>query len=380
MKITVVCSYPPPYAGMSIYADRFSAYLTEKGHDCKVIDIGRGKEKDKAKHVLSPSGGRFLKFFSAMWLILRNPCDVVHVNCSSYGNFWGSQAICVFTSFLSCKTVLTIHGGKFPKRVAELGKLGLFMARFGLSFPDFVIAVNDEIERVVRRLGVPENRTAVIPVFCLAYLSDTVPKSLLPAEYLDFSHSRHPILISATGTEQAYGFESLIQALSKLKQDYPDAGLFVLGIDKSSSKHAQMVEALRLADDVLFAGDVIHPITLTLCKELSDVIIRPALADGDSSFVREAIALRKPVVASDTDFRPKGPIIFKKGDPDDLASKIDYAIKNADSIVAELESIDHPDRFAETVELYERVLASSGGKRAKDRNRSISQSDTSDSK
>ena len=94
--VVIICSYPPPYAGMAIYAERLSAYLLERGFDCKVIDVGRDKTRGKAEHVLRPLGGRLLKYFSAMWLLVQNQADIVHINCSSYGNFWASMLVGAF--------------------------------------------------------------------------------------------------------------------------------------------------------------------------------------------------------------------------------------------------------------------------------------------
>ena len=77
LRITVICSYPPPYAGMSIYAERFSAFLINKGFNCKVIDIGPDKASRKAGHVVAPRGGRILKYFSAMCLNLNDRAELV---------------------------------------------------------------------------------------------------------------------------------------------------------------------------------------------------------------------------------------------------------------------------------------------------------------
>src|SRR5205085_11930594 len=48
--------------------------------------------------------------------------------------------------------------------------------------------------------------------------------------------------------------------------------------------------------------------------------------DGDASSVREALAMGVRVVASDTDFRPRGVRLFPKGDADALADAIDKAL------------------------------------------------------
>ena len=52
------------------------------------------------------------------------------------------------------------------------------------------------------------------------------------------------------------------------------------------------------------------------------MVVRSTFADGDAITVREALDLGVPVVASDTDFRPAGVVLFRKGDAVDLLEKL----------------------------------------------------------
>nr|HDM59340.1 glycosyltransferase [Bacillota bacterium] len=354
--VVIICSYPPPYAGMAIYAERLSAYLLERGFDCKVIDVGRDKTRGKAEHVLRPFGGRVLKYFSAMWLLLRCRADVLHINCSSYGNFWASMLVGAFGKIIGRKVLLTVHGGSFPKRVSGFGLIRRVCARIGLSFPDAVICVNDQIEAAVRSLGVPQQRIKLIPAFCLHYLSDTVAREQIPNTVVAFCESHDRVLVSGISLESAYGWRTLIDATDVLRATLPNIGLVIMGSGVDADKCAEMIAARGLSGNVLMAGDLPHPLALTICKEFADIMVRPTLVDGDSSFVREGIALGKPTVASDTDFRPEGVILFKKGDAQDLAEKVEYALEHKEEIEAQLKEIEHPDYFAETLEVYERLL------------------------
>ena len=58
----------------------------------------------------------------------------------------------------------------------------------------------------------------------------------------------------------------------------------------------------------------------------SDVFLRPALEDGDSISVREALAMGIPVVASRVGTRPPGTILFRKGDKTDLVDKLESVL------------------------------------------------------
>ena len=362
-RIAIVCSYPPPYAGMSIYAERLSSYLAERGFDCKVIDIGRENKPGKAAHVLTPRGGRLLKYFFAMWLLARYPADIVHVNCSSYGNLWGSLALCAFCRMLGRNTILGVRGGSFPKRIIGFGRLKRAIVGRALALCDKVICVNSEIRSAVLSLGIHESRLRLIPAFCLHYLSDTVPIEALPDGLVRFCRSHSPVLVSGIALEQAYGWEVSVDAIGALRAKLPEVGLIIMGTGADRPECERLIASNGLSNDVLLAGDLPHPVALTICKEFADIMVRPTFVDGDSSFVREGIALCKPVVASDTDFRPEGVVLFKKGDAEDLAEKVEYALEHSAKIVEELRKMDHPDYFAKTVELYESLLSQRRGHR-----------------
>jgi glycogen(starch) synthase len=142
----------------------------------------------------------------------------------------------------------------------------------------------------------------------------------LPANFESWSHEHHPVISTAMFYRPEYGFELLLQAISKLRRKHPRLGCVVMG--DSESRPA------GLPQHVLATGDVTHDACLAVIAR-SDIFIRPTLSDGDAISVREAIALGTPVVASDVVSRPKGTFCFKTGDAGDLALKIEYVLSGA---------------------------------------------------
>ena len=69
--------------------------------------------------------------------------------------------------------------------------------------------------------------------------------------------------------------------------------------------------------------------------------------------MREALALGIPVVASDTDFRPEGVMLFRRGDVDDLAAVLARALQHPAGTVRD----GDPDRgaFDRLLGIYDRV-------------------------
>jgi hypothetical protein len=60
--------------------------------------------------------------------------------------------------------------------------------------------------------------------------------------------------------------------------------------------------------------------------ELSDIVIRPTNADGDSLSIREALYFQKPIIASDVVKRPTGTITFKTRNFDDFMLQLKNCI------------------------------------------------------
>ena len=153
--------------------------------------------------------------------------------------------------------------------------------------------------------------------------------------------------------EPVYGWSLLVEAFEQIQALHPNAGLVIMGEGREMSACRELVQSKHLDGRVLLTGDLVHPTAVTLCREFADVMVRPTLVDGDSTFVREGIALKVPIVASNTDFRPEGTILFEKGNARDLADKIQYSLLNEASIKRRLKSVEHPDNFQKTLEIIE---------------------------
>jgi hypothetical protein len=91
---------------------------------------------------------------------------------------------------------------------------------------------------------------------------------------------------------------------------------------------AKVVE-LGLQDSVYFNTDT--GVFLPVLAEAS-VLIRPTATDGDANSIREALSLGIPVVASDVVTRPKGCLLHRNRDIDDLESVTRHALSNSRKI------------------------------------------------
>jgi glycosyltransferase involved in cell wall biosynthesis len=86
-----------------------------------------------------------------------------------------------------------------------------------------------------------------------------------------------------------------------------------------------MASARGLAGAVHLMGELPRQRALAIVAAC-DVFVRPTLADGDAISVREALALGRPVVASDVGARPAGVRLFPAGDAEACAELLFHTV------------------------------------------------------
>jgi glycosyltransferase involved in cell wall biosynthesis len=143
----------------------------------------------------------------------------------------------------------------------------------------------------------------------------------LPDDIEAFLNNHRPVICCTGFYETVYGFELAITGIKKLKDRYSNIGLIIIANKTNAQKYEKMIAEYGLCNNVFLCDDLGHEECLTIIKR-SSVFLRPTMYDGDSISVREALMLRTPVVASDTEFRPEGVFIFRKGDLKDMVDKL----------------------------------------------------------
>jgi len=118
-----------------------------------------------------------------------------------------------------------------------------------------------------------------------------------------------------------YGFDLLVEAVARLRRDYPHIGLLAMGSGGEPGDAEALLRRRGLYESVHLAGDMDHDECLKAISR-SDVFLRPTRADGDSISVREAVALGIPTVASRVGHRPEGVRMFPVGDVEALVESV----------------------------------------------------------
>ena len=317
MRVLQLGPYPPPYGGVQTNLVAIRSFLLRKGIPCAVINVTRHRKAD-ADEVYYPANA-----FELLRLLGRLRYDIIHQH------FGGMLTTRILGLSLACtlrpgvKSVMTFHSGGFPSTPEGMALGPNSFAGFVLRRFDGLIAVNQEIMDFFRRLWVSSDRARLISPY--SFLADG-DSAVLPAPVADFFASHDPVFISAGQLEPEYDLEQQIDALPRVREKFPKAGLLLLGSGSIENDLRARIEARQCAQDVLLAGDVAHGATVEAMSR-SRILLRTTWYDGDAISVREAMQVGTPVIATNTALRPDGIRLVPKSNLDALIRAIEEELQ-----------------------------------------------------
>jgi glycosyltransferase involved in cell wall biosynthesis len=304
--------YPPPVGGVSTHVKRFVAFLRTRSVSFEFAHPNRASESGFPQ--LDP-----LQFFRRA---LESKARVVHVHDLQH------RGMHVILSVLSLafrkKIVITIHNEWFAENYRRLHGFRRLAARLCYTSVTRIISVNSEADF----LFVPPDRIVHIPAF-LPPTPEERDASMLPASIHEL-RERMRILLTANAFRilfreghDLYGLDLSIDLMRRLQDDgINDVGLVFVIPDVGDQEYLdsmrERIGRLGLQDRFLLVTEAIpYPAVIDIC----DVFVRPTTSDGDAISVREALYAGVPTIASDAVRRPKGTVLFRSRDCDDLFAK-----------------------------------------------------------
>lgn len=287
------------------------AFLLKQGIPCSVINITRHRKPD-ADGVYYPKGPAQL-----IQLLARLEFDLLHLHI---GGMLSNRLLAlslVCARWPGTKSVMTFHSGGFPSTPQGQALGHSSFAGFVLRSFDGIIGVNDEIIGFLRRLGVrPERARLISPYAFLGGDGATLPPALE-----NFFASHNPVLTSVGLLEPEYDLPLQIDALTPVRQKFPNAGLLMIGSGSLELSLREKISGSPSAAHILLPGDVPHSSTMQAMQR-SRAILRTTLYDGDALSVREALQLGTAVIATDNGMRPVGVRLIPKSDLEALVASI----------------------------------------------------------
>jgi glycosyltransferase involved in cell wall biosynthesis len=311
--VLLVGPVPPPPGGVATHVRELARALEAREVPVAIVD---------PRHDAPDGDGR--PRFVARLARAAVRGDLVHVHTNGHNRMsWVVAALGSGGHTLGRPCVLTLHSGLAPPFIrAHPRVVRAVCARYTA-----VVAVNAEIAAALASSGVPPARIAIAPAFSTASLAFRLSPPGLGA-----IRKRHPFLLASTVVHGApeYGEDVLLDGFVRVRQRFDAAALIVYGPGTRSETFVAEVERRGLRGAVYCLGELERERALAVVAQ-SDLFVRPSRADGDAISVREALALGRPVVASNVGNRPPGTRLFAAGDAPSLAEKIFRVVGNPTS-------------------------------------------------
>lgn len=346
MHVLQLGPYPPPEGGISRNMLAIRDELIKKGHECSIIATAKSSEIKQETNVYHPrTPTEFIK-------LLRNlKYDILHVHHGGELPFRVFVFLVICAFFGRGKSVLTFHSGGYAVENIRTAK---YFSRDGFIFRQFskIIGVNSLMIEMFEKFGVKKKKLEMIFPFALKNPDKSVE---IPANLKEFAEKHSPFLLAVCLLEDTYDLFLQIDAIEKVLEKLPDAGLMIVGSGILEEDLKPAIASKTYANRIFLAGNVENKITLHLIKK-ADILLRTTKFDGDAIAIREALFLETKVIATDNKMRPDGVHLIPIHDENALAEKIIEVGESERH--TRTEKADDTSNIEAVLKVYEEILAS----------------------
>lgn len=222
------------------------------------------------------------RMFEMLWSVFRyRKVDYVLIDTYSTKNFWYAFATSQLCRMLRVRYIPILHGGNLPSRLMENPKISKMI--FGYSFQN--ISPSHFLEKKFKEHG-------------FANVS-FVPNAIQLEKYPFGQREKAvPNLLWVRSFSKIYNPIMAVEVLARLKKQFPQASLCMVGPDKDGSLSQTIERAQNLGVEVQFTGSLTKSEWIEKSKEYS-IFINTTHFDNMPVSVIEAMALGLAIVSTD---------------------------------------------------------------------------------
>ncbi len=251
------------------------------------------------------------------------------------------------------RCVLTFHGGAQQVYLTpETGGRLTPLFRFLFALSHRIICNSEAVKTKIVAYGVNPDKVVPIPAFTRQYLQHETVN--FPSLLEDFLVKHAPVLLSYLVFRDGFFIETLIEGFRRLRADYPEAGLLLVGTESDDSPlEADIrarITAAGLEPHVFDVPSMSHDEFRTAMKRCA-IYVRTPITDGVCSSVLEALSYNLPVVAAENGSRPPSVITYVATDPQDLATQVANTLAHLHDVRQHIIKPDIQDTLSDGVNL-----------------------------
>lgn len=230
----------------------------------------------------SEKQNQLLRLLDMLWktFSLRKSIDYVLIDTYSTSGFWFAFLVSQLCRLLKKKYIPILHGGNLPVRLQKNPKLSEMI--FAHSYKN--IAPSLFLQQAFEKAG---------------YQNIVFLPNVLEIEKYSFKERKllKPNILWVRAFSEIYNPKMAVAVFQKVKADYPEATLCMVGPNKDGSKEDVEHYAKTLGLEVRFTGRLEKEEWVRLSTDY-DIFINTTHLDNTPVSVMEAMALGIPVVST----------------------------------------------------------------------------------
>ena len=268
--------------------------------------------------IFVPLGGRMnpLNLVRLIRLFKRERYDLLHTHNSRadvYGILAGRMA--------GVKRLMaSIHGYQRYDEINPLFKIRGWILR---AFSDRIITISDALKDLIAENEGIDRKKMDTVYYGLEHLNLEEGGETVRGEFhLD---PDAPLLVDVGRLIPVKSHDTLIRALKRIVPSFPNLRLFIIGDGMLKGELKELVRTLELEDHVVFTG---YREDVPRFMKEADLFVFPTLGEGFGLVLLEAMAFKKPIVATRVMSVPeivedgKSGLLVSPQNPEELADAI----------------------------------------------------------
>jgi len=309
MKICITSPiFPPDLGGPAVYVPSLAKYLSEQGHDVKVIAFCESQEHEGYPYevITIPRCWLPLRYLKSFWAVLKHAKDddIIYVNehlalvVALAGRIMGKtmvERICVDGTW-EISHRLGWHKDSITDYVKRKYGVKVYMARrlqiMWWSWMKYIIAPSRFLENIALYYGMPSQKMRQINN---AYHGPEDPITSRDQARDDLGiDPSEKVILTICRLMIWKGVDGIIKALSQMPEDHK---LYVLGDGDELDTWTGLAKSLGIGDRVIFKGNVPYE-KVPLYLNAADVFVLNSNYEGLSHTLLEVMWNGLPAVVT----------------------------------------------------------------------------------
>ncbi len=288
LRLLLVAPIPPPYGGIGNWTFLLKKYINKR-KDIELVDILNTAPKQRSLDGRSffqrtvGQGIEMLRSAKRLKKITKEKQpDVVHITTS------GQLAIIRDIRFLKickAKKIQTVYHIRFGRanKIAKANTFEWKLFKKAIKLSTVTMAIDETTEQTLKQFF-PEKIVRIANPFDLSTIDD-----------IDNSKAQKEIMFLGWCIKTK-GIEELLEAWSDIVVKHSEWKLRIVG--PCQDFYRKELEKRYSFKNVIFDGEKAHDEAMKLLSE-TGIFILPSYTEGFPNVILEAMALRKPIIATD---------------------------------------------------------------------------------